>query len=216
MKCREVQQFFDRMYREGDLSENKEIIAHVTDCKQCSRDYAQWCHIADTFGNTPKLDAPPAFYNRVMSAIDAQKKPDKKWSWFPLWQWHPVPATVFAVIVFLLIGTTITLRQQSIHKQISFKRVVQPPGKQDIVLTHFEIDVAAAHRVALVGDFNNWDTKKHQLIKKNDRTWTIDVALPKGCYQYLFYIDDSDWHIDPNGKQKVPDGFGGYNTVIEL
>ena len=73
-----------------------------------------------------------------------------------------------------------------------------------------------AESPSLIGDFNGWDTDKHQLVRGENGLWSIDLPMKKGCYQYLFYVDGATWQIDPTGKATAPDGFGGYNTVTEL
>ncbi|MBK9258299.1 MAG: DUF1592 domain-containing protein [Polyangiaceae bacterium] len=41
-------------------------------------------------------------------------------------------------------------------------------------------------------------------------------TLQNGTYQYKFVIDESNWVFDPANPVKVPDGFGGSNSVLTL
>jgi cytochrome c553 len=41
-------------------------------------------------------------------------------------------------------------------------------------------------------------------------------ALPVGSYQYKFVIDEKDWIPDPENPNRVPDGFGGQNSLISV
>jgi hypothetical protein len=41
-------------------------------------------------------------------------------------------------------------------------------------------------------------------------------TLQNGTYQYKFVIDETNWFADPANPVKVPDGFGGSNSVLTL
>ncbi len=41
-------------------------------------------------------------------------------------------------------------------------------------------------------------------------------TLQNGTYQYKFVLDESNWLFDPANPVKVPDGFGGSNSVLTL
>ncbi|MBN1576796.1 MAG: isoamylase early set domain-containing protein [Chitinispirillaceae bacterium] len=211
MKCRHVQSFFDRMCREGDRFDRPDIVAHVKQCGRCGRDYEKWCGIARKLEGVPALDAPPALYGRVMRAIEAQHAGAGAWL-----RWKPLPyCAVFAALMliaatYLFIGMPwIAYRQSPVISSTSGAAPAE-------VMAHFEIYLAGARRVALVGDFNGWDLDKHLLTKSDADTWKIDLPIKKGCYQYLFLIDGTQWKTDPCRALQVPDGFGGINTVIEL
>jgi hypothetical protein len=217
MKCNYAQSYFDRIYREGETFERSDILDHISHCKQCHNAYIQWRRIACRLEDAPPLDAPPYLYHKVMLAIDEQKCAQEKWRWLPQWRLLPVPAAIFALLILSIIGMVTVLQQPVTRQQITLEQYEAPSPKEPrIPATHFKIADATARTVALVGDFNGWDTQKHQLVKQDDGIWTIDIELPKGCYQYLFYIDGNAWKTDPNRQQRIPDGFGGYNTVIEL
>lgn len=49
-----------------------------------------------------------------------------------------------------------------------------------------------------------------------DGTWTIDLRVPKGSYQYLFLVDGKEWRADPLNTHQVPDGFGGINSEVTI
>src|SRR5688572_5952098 len=63
-----------------------------------------------------------------------------------------------------------------------------------------------ATSVALVGDFNNWNTALTPLRKDESGLWLAEVEAPKaGNYQYKFFVDGSRWLEDPSNGMKVPD-----------
>ncbi len=76
----------------------------------------------------------------------------------------------------------------------------------------FEYVNKEAKEVYIAGDFNNWDTKKDALTKKNGGKWEITLELEPGKYEYKFVVDGS-WTNDPNNPVKV----GAYgNNAIEV
>jgi len=74
-----------------------------------------------------------------------------------------------------------------------------------------------AKSVALVGDFNNWNTALTPLWKDESGLWLAEVEAPKaGSYQYKFIVDGSRWLEDPSNGMKVPDNYGGLNSVLAI
>lgn len=74
-----------------------------------------------------------------------------------------------------------------------------------------------ATRVNLVGDFNGWSPRADAMVDENgDGEWTLFYDLAPGVYQYKFVIDGTRWLADPRNPEKVPDGFGGQNSVVRV
>ncbi len=74
-----------------------------------------------------------------------------------------------------------------------------------------------ATSVALVGDFNNWNTALTPLRKDDSGLWLAEVDAPQaGNYQYKFIVDGSRWLEDPSNGMKVPDNYGGLNSVLAI
>lgn len=81
----------------------------------------------------------------------------------------------------------------------------------------FVCSAPKAHRVAIVGDFNNWSTSADPMYdREEDGLWSITLPLKPGRYEYKFYVDGKKWMRDPENPKKVKDGFGDYNSVIEV
>jgi len=74
-----------------------------------------------------------------------------------------------------------------------------------------------AHRVVIVGDFNNWSTGADPMYDREEKgVWSITLPLQTGRYEYKFLIDGEKWIPDPGNPKKIKDGFGAYNSVIEV
>ena len=84
--------------------------------------------------------------------------------------------------------------------------------KKEIV---FSFDAPAAKEVAVAGDFNGWDFKKHPLKKDKDGTWKAIVMLPPGDYGYKYYVD-GEWRNDPANSEVSVNSFGTHNNVLKV
>ncbi|MCS7230885.1 MAG: diguanylate cyclase [Elusimicrobiota bacterium] len=71
--------------------------------------------------------------------------------------------------------------------------------------------------VAVVGDFNNWDRKKGQMVfDPQQKLWYRKMLIKPGVYKYKFLIDTNIWVADKNAKFFADDGFGGKCSVITV
>ena len=64
----------------------------------------------------------------------------------------------------------------------------------------FSLDLSGAKEVILMGDFNNWSSKKHLMRQDGNGVWNKAVLLPPGSYQYKFLVD-GQWREDPKNDQ---------------
>ncbi len=88
-----------------------------------------------------------------------------------------------------------------------------PRVENDRLIFLFHDDTAKT--VAVVGDFNRWEASRGGLTKDAGGLWRIEIQAPlPGRYEYKFLVDGNRWIEDPSNGQKVPDGFGGLNSVL--
>jgi serine protease AprX len=74
-----------------------------------------------------------------------------------------------------------------------------------------------ARAVSLASDFNSWNTGSNALTKDAAGLWLCKIATPgPGRYEYKFVVDDERWIEDPGNGMRVPDGFGGLNSVLVI
>lgn len=65
-------------------------------------------------------------------------------------------------------------------------------------LVQFALVAPGAVRVALVGDFNDWDTRAMQLVRDpSGEVWRASVRLEPGDHMYAFVVNDTGWVRDP-------------------
>ena len=87
------------------------------------------------------------------------------------------------------------------------------PAPREVV--HFAILAPNAETVALVGDFNGWDTGATPLqSSRSNGLWTVTLPLAGGTYQYAFVINGRTWVADPAAAIQVKDEFGVSNSVL--
>ncbi|UCB47973.1 MAG: AAA family ATPase [Deltaproteobacteria bacterium] len=92
------------------------------------------------------------------------------------------------------------------------KRPLQPKNRK----TQFLFHGPRASRVQIVGNFNNWaQSEDYYMQRHEDGTWSKEIILAPGVYQYKFLVDD-EWMEDQNNPNVVQDPFGGRNSVIEV
>ena len=75
-----------------------------------------------------------------------------------------------------------------------------------------------AKKVALAGDFNEWNIKKIQLKKKKDGSFSKQVNLPVGNkFEYRYLLDGKKWVNDDQADYYVPSNVSSEeNGVVEV
>ena len=95
---------------------------------------------------------------------------------------------------------------------MSAKKSSQKPSRRRI---SFSFHAPQAKEVFLVGDFNQWDVKKHKMKKGNGGTWEKTVVIKPGTYEYK-YIVDGNWQEDPDHSRSLLNSFGTYNNLLTV
>lgn len=71
--------------------------------------------------------------------------------------------------------------------------------------------------VALAGSFNNWSADALRLHESQEGWWSAWLPKPEpGVHHYKFVIDGAVWLEDPANPDRVPDGFGGWNSRLTV
>jgi len=70
-----------------------------------------------------------------------------------------------------------------------------------------------AKEVALLGDFNSWNSKAHPMKKGKDGVWKKSLMLLQGRYEYKFLVD-GQWHHDPENGDFCLTSLGTCNNVL--
>ena len=102
-----------------------------------------------------------------------------------------------------------------------------PPPTQTAQGVVFRFNAPSARVVQLAGNWpaNNWLGGPAQTgtflvgemkSEGGEGIWTRTEPLPPGRYQYKFVIDRVNWKQDPNNPNRTDDGFGGFNSLLDV
>ncbi len=72
----------------------------------------------------------------------------------------------------------------------------------------------AVKKVFLFGSFNGWNRSSLPMANDNG-AYSITISLLPGRYEYKFYEDGKEM-LDPVNPVKVPNGLGGFNSVLNI
>ena len=82
---------------------------------------------------------------------------------------------------------------------------------------YLRLDAPASSRVAVVGDFNDWDPAATPLRPTGDHgTWVVELRLKPGRYHYIFLIDGRRWERDPREAPAAESDFGAPVSVLTV
>lgn len=69
--------------------------------------------------------------------------------------------------------------------------------------------------VAVVGDFNQWDTTAHRFVKRNNGTYSVSATLDAGQrYRFRYYVSDGRWFNDEAADAYEASEHGTENCVL--
>ena len=72
-----------------------------------------------------------------------------------------------------------------------------------------------AQKVAVTGDFNDWNADGVPLkASGKPGLWETELRIPPGVYSYNFIVDGELLVPDPNASNQMPDGYGGTNSIL--
>jgi 1,4-alpha-glucan branching enzyme len=70
--------------------------------------------------------------------------------------------------------------------------------------------------IALVGEFNGWDSHRHMLRQTHvDGEWHITLDLEAArCYRFRYLVNAEEWMDDDHPDGCEPNPFGGFDSVV--
>jgi hypothetical protein len=202
MKCEKFEKLVDP-YLSGNLSpsEREHYEAHLGHCASCREIVAEFQALDAMLDRASEWEVtpPPYLTGRIMANLPA-KPAAGLLSWRFL---HPVVA---AASLVLAVGLGFLARDMLTGPQQVAVR------SQQVRIIFFSPEASS---VALIGDFNEWGQREVTLAESSDRgIWEFSMALKPGVYHYNLLVDGEKWVANPKSSTLVPDGFGGYNSVL--
>ena len=90
------------------------------------------------------------------------------------------------------------------------KRSTVKKGK----MVQFQYEGVPGSRVCVVGTFNDWDPRKHQLkASRRSGSYAGTALLSGGRHEYKFIVD-GNWCSDTTCPDSVVNQYGTLNSVI--
>ncbi len=80
----------------------------------------------------------------------------------------------------------------------------------------FALADKSAKSVAIIGSFNDWNPTAEPMKQTDKGFWQGVMQLQDGTHRYKFLLDGEQWMHDPENGAVVEDGFGGYNSLLEI
>ena len=81
----------------------------------------------------------------------------------------------------------------------------------------FVLVAPGASAVAVVGDFNDWDSTATRLRPAAaGGVWSVTVPLAPGRHRYAFIVDGREWRPDPTAPRTGDDDFGVPSSVVTV
>jgi hypothetical protein len=149
----------------------------------------------------------PVAAPRDVAPLPNVRRTTRDWLWQPRAisvTWRPAYALAAAAVFAAVIATNAVRPRPDITAAVVSQQV----------LTQFVLSAPNAKRVAVAGDFSNWQPV-HVMTRSGAGVWTVVVPLDPGVHDYAFVVDGERWVPDPSAPA-VNDGFGGVNSRLAV
>ena len=74
-----------------------------------------------------------------------------------------------------------------------------------------------AERIALLGEFNEWDAERHRMKKLKDGSHSVTISLEAGQeYRFRYLVDGDRWENDESPDRLVPNQFGTRDCLVTV
>ena len=104
---------------------------------------------------------------------------------------------------------------KTLQNLFAMKQHVSPFINRRKKAIEFYIQNPCASHISLAGSFNHWAHDSLLMEPSANGLWKIEIPmLPKGTYQYKFFVDDKTWMDDIDNPLREPDGLNGFNSIL--
>ena len=108
--------------------------------------------------------------------------------------------------------------ESEIFKEMIKKQFLKTKPEANVTFNLPKEAASEAKKVALVGDFNDWDTTATEMKKLKTGAFKATIKLETGKeYQFRYLIDGETWENDWEADKYVPNNLSFEdNSVVEL
>ncbi|MGD2135153.1 MAG: isoamylase early set domain-containing protein [Gemmatimonadales bacterium] len=128
----------------------------------------------------------------------------------------PIGALAAAAVVVAVVlgGRAWLLAPDAADEELPLQPASLAPVGQTM---QFVLVAPGATSVALLGDFNDWNSAATPMEPQNGSgVWSVTVPLTPGRYRYAFLVDGERWLRDPAAPRALEDDFGRPNSVLTI
>jgi hypothetical protein len=177
-----------------------------------------------------RRETPPEGLASTITSRLAHLPPPRRSAWRVFWDALQRPQVVWAyrlAIFLVLLGTMAGVwrlgnrSRSSVVQGSSGHPAAQAASQQKaapapMIPVTFTFYAPKAQSVCVVSTFNDWDPQKTPMNRGKDGTWSVQISLPQGRYEYMFLVDGARYETDPNAIELRQDGMGNDNAVLRL
>lgn len=155
----------------------------------------------------------PALDAHVMQAIATLPAPGSGGAVAAAWRWLTRPRQL---AVSPLLGLAVAAGVVLLAAFPARRWLAAPAGNASRDF-QFLLVAPKAATVTLVGDFNDWDTRRTPMRRaQGSAVWTTVIPLPPGRYRYAFLVNSSQWIADPAAPRVPDDAFNTPSSVVTV
>lgn len=202
MNCEKADILINK-YVTGEVEEGeaKALQSHLASCSAC-REFVSELQalefLLDGLSDV-SLDAPPLLAKRITARLLEGSAPSR-------WSWRAIHPYLAAASIVIAVAAGFLMRDILVRSGPAL------PVNQRVQVIFYSPEASS---VALVGDFNEWGQREVTLAHTKDRgIWEFSLNLQPGVYHYNLLVDGQRWVSNPKSSSLVPDGFGGYDSVL--
>ena len=129
---------------------------------------------------------------------------------FLIWLMRPMLSPLAAAAMGIMLLSTALWLARPPRGDVPQQSAVPTPST---ARHQFVLVAPGARSVALVGDFNAWDSGATPL-RRQGSAWTVELNLPPGRHVYAFVVDGTEWVADASAPMAPVDEFGRPSSVI--
>ena len=210
----------ENMHRllDGDIpaGEKDALLREIDDDPVLKREFEGLAGAVERLAREGRMQPPLAFTASVMRRLPAPaEKPAGRLKRLlfggRVLRWNR--AAALGLVLLTAVTTVLMMRQLTDIGRGPTGPSLAPGGQT--VLVRLLFAAPDARSVAVAGNFNQWRTDSHAMVRK-DGMWSITLPLQPGVYTYMFIVNNEQWVSDPRAETYRDDGFGHQNAVMRV
>jgi predicted carbohydrate-binding protein with CBM48 len=89
----------------------------------------------------------------------------------------------------------------AVNSSASLRQAANGGQDQLPIAQQFVFRSTSAHRVAVIGDFNGWNSTASPMTRESGGDlWSVTIPIAPGRHTYGFMVDDSTFTLDPDTR----------------